>query len=71
MQLDVSTLAKLDVRGKGTSSKIYFYNDATDPGLSPENMKAYMDKLALLFSSSVSTFLRSVPRAMRPRKILK
>lgn len=46
--LGPSTRAKLDVDGDGTNRRIYFYNDATQPTLSPTHMKAYLMRLEIL-----------------------
>ena len=44
------TLAKLDVDGTGAGNRIYFYNDATNPENSDENMDAYLKKLRILIN---------------------
>jgi len=46
--LGPSTRAKLDIHGKGTDVRIYFYDDATQPTLSAANMKAYLKRLEII-----------------------
>ena len=40
--------ARLDIHGKGTDDRIYFYDDATQPTLSARNMKAYLERIEIL-----------------------
>jgi len=46
--LGPSTRAKLDVHGKGTDHRIYFYDDETQPTDSAANMKAYLKRLEII-----------------------
>lgn len=46
--LGPAKLAKLDVHGKGTGDRIYFYNDGTNPDNSPADRKRYLEKLDML-----------------------
>lgn len=40
--------AKLDIHGSGTGTRIYFYDDATQPTLSAANMAAYLKRLEII-----------------------
>ncbi|AEU36150.1 hypothetical protein [Granulicella mallensis] len=51
--LGPSTLAKLDCHGLGTSDRIYFYNDGSNPEISSANMDAYLKKLRILIGLQV------------------
>jgi len=46
--LGPSTLAKLDIDGRGADDRIYFYGDASNPENSVANMDAYLKKLRIL-----------------------
>jgi len=48
--LGPATRAKLDIHGKGTDRRIYFYNDATVPTKSAKNMKAYLARLEIIMN---------------------
>lgn len=46
--LSRATLAKLDIRGEGLGTQIFFYNDATTPESSASAMSAYLKRLEIL-----------------------
>ena len=51
--LGAATLKKLDIRGTGIpddEGMIWLYKDRTNPSLSRENFKSYLDKFRLLMS---------------------
>jgi hypothetical protein len=45
--------AELDIRGRDNLERIYLYNDGSNPSLSPEHMRAYLDRLAKLMAMPI------------------
>ena len=46
--LDSDTVTRLSVDASGELDRIYLYNDATNPKTSDANMRAYLERLAIL-----------------------
>ena len=52
-RLTAPARAKLDIEGKGTGDRIYFYADGSVPTRSKANMANYLAKLAMLMAVRV------------------